>query len=76
MFTEEPIDSNRTTQFSRPREYQTYKGFNFCFQILLIKILKIPEVILIIKLVIKWMKLMKKMMFKFNLYIIYFESIN
>ena len=27
MFTEEPIDSNRTTQFSRPREYSTYKGF-------------------------------------------------
>ena len=29
MFTEEPIDSNRTTQFSRPREYSTYKGFIF-----------------------------------------------
>jgi len=29
MFTEEPIDSNRPTQFSRPREYSTYKGFTF-----------------------------------------------
>ena len=29
MFTEEPIDSNRTTQFSRPREYSAYKGFTF-----------------------------------------------
>ena len=28
-FTEEPIDSNRTTQFSRPREYSTYKVFTF-----------------------------------------------
>ena len=29
MFTEEPIDNNRTTKFSRPREYSTYKGFTF-----------------------------------------------
>ena len=29
MFTEEPINSNRPTLYSRPREYSTYKGFTF-----------------------------------------------
>ena len=29
MFTEEPVDSNRSTMHSRPREYSTYKGFTF-----------------------------------------------
>ena len=29
MFTEEPVNSNRSTIHSRPREYSTYKGFTF-----------------------------------------------
>ena len=29
MFTEEPVDSNRSTIHSRPREYSTYNGFTF-----------------------------------------------
>ena len=29
MFTDEPLDSQRSTMFSRPREYSTYKGFTF-----------------------------------------------
>ena len=65
MFTEEPIDSNRPTQFSRPRNIRLIKDL-LLWRILLIKIMKILEVILVIKLVIKWMKLMKKMMFKVN----------
>ena len=29
MFTEEPIDNNRPTLYSRPWEYSTYKWFTF-----------------------------------------------
>ena len=29
MFIEEPIDNNKTTFFSRPREYSSYRGFTF-----------------------------------------------
>ena len=29
MFTDEPLDSERSTFFSRQREYSTYKGFTF-----------------------------------------------
>ena len=29
MFTDEPVDSSRSTMYSRPREYSTYKGFTF-----------------------------------------------
>ena len=29
MFTDEPVDSIKSTMYSRPREYSTYKGFTF-----------------------------------------------
>ena len=29
MFTDEPIDSNRPTVYSRPREHSVYKGFTY-----------------------------------------------
>ena len=29
MFTDEPVDSNRPTVYSRPREHSVYKGFTF-----------------------------------------------
>ena len=29
MFTDEPLDRQRSTMYSRPREYSTYKGFTF-----------------------------------------------
>ena len=29
MFTDEPVTSNRTTAYSRPREHSVYKGFTY-----------------------------------------------
>ena len=29
MFTDEPVDSNRPTVYSRPREHSVYKGFTY-----------------------------------------------